>query len=127
MPGDGLALRYMAPFGASLATGITQWTLTTELAGRWARALLTLAAELNHAHTVVDRAILAQHTGLAPPQDVRGLAGRAESRADGRPEAPRRRVRGVLADKERVAREETLIAAFDLARLGSTTWPAAGR
>jgi hypothetical protein len=39
-------LRDTAPFGASLTVETAEWTLTSELSTRWARALLTLAAEL---------------------------------------------------------------------------------
>jgi hypothetical protein len=112
---DGLALRYIPPFGASLTAETAEWTLIAELATHWARALLTLAAELDHAHAVATRAVLAERTGKTPTENIWAWLTdlHPELTADQKQFAEQ--VRGVLADEERIARGETVAAALDVA------------
>lgn len=113
--GNGLALRYTAPFGASLTTKITEWTLTVGLATRWARALLTLAAELDHAHAIAAQAVLAERTTRTPTENIRAwLDGIAADLTVEQSEFVDR-LRDVLADEESIARDEALFAALDVA------------
>lgn len=113
--GDGLTLHYTAPFGASLTAEAVEWTLTADLATQWAQALLTLAAELDHARAIAAQAILAQRTGRTPTQNVRAWLDELDHELTADQKRLAERVRGVLADEERVALEETLVAAFDVA------------
>lgn len=114
--GDGLALRYTVPFGASLTTEADEWTLTAELATRWARALLTVAAELDHAHAVAAQAILADRTGKTPTENIRAWLTNLHHELTADQKRLAERVRDVLADEESIARGETLFAALDLAQ-----------
>ncbi|MEU0529177.1 hypothetical protein [Amycolatopsis tolypomycina] len=112
---DGLALRYLAPFGASLTAETAEWTLTAELAAHWARALLTLAAELDHAHAVATRAVIAERTGKTPTENIWAWLTDLHHELTADQKRLAERVRGVLADEERIARGETVTAALDVA------------
>ncbi|MFE5567028.1 hypothetical protein ACFQ68_18730 [Amycolatopsis japonica] len=72
----GLTLTYHAPFTASLDADIDTWVLTPALATRWARALLALAAELDHATAVAAHAVLASRSGASPTDNIRVWAQR---------------------------------------------------
>jgi hypothetical protein len=113
--GGGLAVRYLAPFSSTLISDVTAWTLTAEQATRWARALLTLAAELDHAHAVAAHAIFAHRTGTTSTQNIRRwVTDRAHELT---PEQRHfaKRLDNVLADEERIGHTDTLIAALDAA------------
>jgi hypothetical protein len=119
--GSGLVLRHTVPFGTSLTAEAVEWTLTAELATRWARALLTVAAELDHAHAVAAQAILAERTGKTPTENVRAWLTDLHHELTADQKRLAERVRGVLADEERIARGETLVAALDVAHPDLTT------
>lgn len=113
--GDGLVLRYTAPFEASLTAEAAEWTLTAERATRWARALLTLAAELDHAHVVARHAILAHRTGTTATENIRRWVTDLAHELTGEQRRFAERLRDVLADEERIEHNDTLFAALDVA------------
>jgi hypothetical protein len=113
--GSGLALHYTTPDGASLTAENTEWTLTTDLATRWARALLALAAELDHARAVWVQAILAQRTRRTPTESIRRWLDHISPDLTIPQLEFVDRLRDVLSDEESIARDETLIAALDIA------------
>lgn len=119
--GDGLVLRYTAPFGSSLTAEAAEWTLTAEQAIQWARALLTLAAELDHAHAVAAQAILAQRTGTTPTENIRRWVTDLAHELTAEQRRFVDRLRDVLANEESIERGETLFAALDIAHRGLPT------
>lgn len=119
--GDGLVLRYITPFGSSLTAENAEWTLAAEQARRWARALLTLATELDHAHAVAAQAVLSQRTGTTPTENIRRWVTDLAHELTAEQRRFVDRLRNVLADEESVERGETLFAALDIAHRGLPT------
>jgi hypothetical protein len=113
--GHGLVLRYTAPFGATLTAETDEWILNSRLAARWARALLTLAAELDHAQAVAARAVLAQRAGTTPTENIRSWLTDLAHEMTAEQLRFVDRLRDVLADEESAARGEALFAALDIA------------
>lgn len=113
--GDGFVLCYRVPFDVTLAADVSRWWLTPNLATRWARALLAVAAELDSAYAHATHAIRAQRTGTTTARNVldwlRGLA--HELTAEQQRLAGR--VRKVLYDEDSIARGDVLFDALDIA------------
>lgn len=111
----GLTLRYTTPFRATLTTEITEWNLTAALATRWARALLAMATELDHAHALAAQAVLAERGRRTPPQNIRAWLDNIATELTVGQANFVDRLRDVLADEESIARGEASFAALDVA------------
>lgn len=111
----GLALSYRAPFGSVLESDIDEWTLTPGLATRWARALLTLAAELDHASAVAAHAVLADRAGTRSTDKIRGWLHRMTEDAVTDEDWFFDALRDALDEEDSVVSDGTLTAALDLA------------
>ncbi|WP_410585430.1 hypothetical protein [Amycolatopsis sp. lyj-108] len=112
-----LNLSYHAPFDASLDTEIDTWELTPALAARWGRALLTLAAVLDNAHAVATQAVLADRCGTTPISNIRDWANRKSQDDDSDDDDYwiLRELREALDEEDKLVRQQTLIAALDIA------------
>ncbi|RSN60537.1 hypothetical protein DMH01_14620 [Amycolatopsis sp. WAC 04182] len=112
----GLDLHYHAPFDATLDTEGTTWELTPALATRWGRALLTLAAVLDHAHAVATHAVLADRCETTTIDNLTDWANRKIEDDDNDGYWPiLRDLQEALAEEDAFLRRQTLIAALDIA------------
>ncbi len=109
----GLNLNYHAPSDASLDTDTDTWELTPALATRWGRALLSLATVLDHAHAVATHAVLAERCGTTPIDNIRDWANRKSQDDDYY--WILRELRRALDEEDNLVRQQTLIAALDIA------------
>ncbi|OXM47503.1 hypothetical protein CFP75_23755 [Amycolatopsis alba DSM 44262] len=114
--GTGLALHYDAPFDATLDTENYTWELTPALATRWGRALLTLAAVLDDAHAVATHAVLANRSGTTTVDNLRDWTNRKiEDDAQNSYYPVLRELKEALDQEDVSVRQQTLIAALDIA------------
>lgn len=113
--GDGLVLHYTVPFGARLTADSAKWTLTPRLATQWARALLTLATELDHAHAAAARTLHAERAGTTPIDNLRHWLDTVTAELTTQQRDFADRVRNALAVEEEAAHQQTVIAALDVA------------
>ncbi|WP_410659486.1 hypothetical protein [Amycolatopsis sp. lyj-112] len=111
----GLVLTYRTPFEAVLESDIDEWTLTPALATRWARALLTLAAELDHANAVAAHAVLANRGGTRSTDNIRGWLHRMTEDDVTNEDWFFHALRDVLGTEDNIVRDGTLTAALNLA------------
>ncbi|WP_215544997.1 hypothetical protein [Amycolatopsis sp. CA-230715] len=112
--GDGLTLRYTAPLTATLTADYSPVTLTASLATLWARALMTVALELDEAHAVALRAIVGQRIGRAPARAIRSHLDNLAAEHPGGGNDLATQIRAVLDEDDRVARRVELLTAIDL-------------
>jgi hypothetical protein len=119
--GDGLVLRYITPWSSSLTADHPDWTLTAELARRWARALLALATELDHAYATATQAILAQRTTRTPTENIRAWLDRITPELTADQEQFANQLRAVLSDEDSTTGDEVLFTALELAHPELTT------
>lgn len=119
--GPGLSLSYHAPFASSLDSDTDTWVLTPSLATRWARALLTLATELDHARAVASHAVLAERGGTTPTANIRDWVQRMAPDDSTGDAWIFHALRDVLDEEDNLARQRTLTAALDIANPGLPT------
>ncbi|KFZ77123.1 hypothetical protein ED92_39290 [Amycolatopsis sp. MJM2582] len=110
----GLDLHYHAPFDATLDTENTTWELTPALATRCGRALLTLAAVLDHAQAVATHAVLADRCGTTTIDNLTDWTNRKIEDDDGYWPILRD-LQNALAEEDTILRQQTLITALDIA------------
>jgi hypothetical protein len=111
---SGLVLRYRVPFDATLTAATPEWTLTDRLAVRWAQALLSLAAELDHAHAQATRAVIADRVGATASNHIRGWLAEIADELTAEQRQFADRLGEVLTEADTADRDATLLAGIDL-------------
>ena len=111
---SGLVLRHRVPFDATLTAATPEWTLTDRLAVRWAQALLSLAAELDHAHAQATRAVIADRVGATASNHIRGWLAEVADELTAEQARFADRLGEVLTEADTADRDVTLLAGIDL-------------